>query len=371
MDLILAANGLTGIASAVACFMLAAKFRKEQQCVLQKPVFIISCTMFITGLLFLAGAFGALSFSSVDSGFVFPVLNLVILAAWFYFGIFVSGHSHIFYLLPVLIMSANVLLIINRLALFSEVLTGLVIVGVFFHVGLVDHRLKKHISYTGMAYGIALLAASIAAYLLKSDYLSAFWFVPNIASLALVAVMLKTSHPCYLYLKPEPHHLPVVVEVFRFGFFVISLSAFLMLGILGVHELGHSLAAASLGCEHSTMFGIGKAVTRVSCPGDSGSTLLTLAGLIMTLIVSALMYLFGNDFSRRISCLLAAFSFVISLDDLTVLGLPQSGFIALVFASALLACYGILLIVQNYEVEYVAGENSCASPGCNRGVDAK
>ena len=219
-------------------------------------------------------------------------------------------------------------------------------------------------SYAGMLYGFLIGGVSVFSYLKSDNHISAPWFLADILLLPVLFFMWR-KHVASPRGTFRLHHIPAVVEVFRFGLFIIFLSIFLMLGTLGVHELGHSLLANAFGCTHETKFGIGFAVTHVMCDEDGGSSFIALGGFILTVLVAAVMFIAGNDFARRISFLLLAFSMLISIDDFTGMGMPYSLVVIIVFASMMLIGYGIVLVVKEYELEYEAEE--AAVRGKSRG----
>jgi hypothetical protein len=362
-------NGLSQLSAAAASLLLARKLRSEKSCLLLKPFYLLSLALFCIAFLNILWFSGFIDISALDNLLIGPFFHLAMLAIWFYLGILISGHDHMYYLIPVFIMSINALLLLSNLAVFCDLITGLVLIGVFFYVGLIDHHLIKKVSYLGMLYGFLLLAVSITSHFMGLQYLHSFWFIPNIVLTYLIIRMRKAGHICASTPLPEKHHIPVVVEVFKFGFFVIGLSIFLMLGILGVHELGHSLAAKIFSCSHATDFGIGYAVTHVVCESSAGSTIIILGGLILTLFISLLMHFLGNDFARRLSYLLISFSMLTAIDDFAALDMPKSIVITMVFVSMLLIGYGLSLVVKNYELEYQKYEASvCATPHCEKKV---
>ncbi|MBW2972569.1 hypothetical protein KY359_06035 [Candidatus Woesearchaeota archaeon] len=358
-------NGVSQLAASVVSLLLALKLRKQKSCVLQKPFFLLSLALFCIAFLNAAWFFGIIDISGIDNALVVPFFHLAILAVWFYICFFISGHDHIYYLIPIFLMSINALLLINSLAVLCDVITGLVLIGVFFYVGFIEHNFMKKVSLVGMVYGFFIAGASVLAYATEIPYLESFWFVPNSVLFYLLFIMLIEGHVCKLSLNPSKHHVPLVVEVFKLGFFVVGLSVFLMLGTLGVHELGHSLAAKIFGCSHSTVFGIGSAVTHVSCSSGAGENMIAISGFILTLFVAMLIYFMGYEFSQRLATLILAFSMLIAVDDFTMLGLPKSVFVILIFIAALLIGYGIVLIVRNYEQEYHTREAGvCVGAKC-------
>jgi hypothetical protein len=355
-------NGVSQAAVAVISLLLALKLRKGKNCILQKPFYLLAMALTVMALLNITWARGLIHISALDNLLVLPFFHLAILAVWFYIGLFISGHEHIYYLIPLFIMSINGFLLVSNLAVLSDVITGLVLLGIFFYIGFIDHHFIKKVSYTGMVYGATIVGAALLAQFTGIQHIESFWFVPNAVLFYMLFIMLMEGHVCASALKPAKHHLPITMEIFKLGFFVIGLSIFLMLGTLGVHELGHSLGAKVMSCAYTTSFGVGHAVTHVACESGSGLLFITLSGLIMTLLISLLMYFMGHDFAKRLALMILGFSLLISVDDFTSIGLPKSIFVALVFVSAILLGYGLMLIVKNYEKEYATYEAGvCAS----------
>ncbi len=350
-------NGLSQAAAGVVSLLLALKLKQEKRCMLEKPFYLLAISFFVMSLLNILWATGMIQISNMDSMFVLPFFHLAILAVWFYVGIVMSGHDNVLWLIPIFIMSINGLLLFKSLAMISDIITGLMLVGVFFYIGFVNRKMIKHISLAGMVYGFSIIGAALLAHIGGTRHIDSFWFIPSAIMFYLVFCMLNEENICNVKSSTHKHHIPIIVESIKLGLFVIGLSVFLMLGTLGVHELGHSLAANAMGCSHETSFGIGFAKTHIVCESDAGTTLITLAGLIMTLIVAALLYFMGNDFARRIALLIIAFSFITAVEDFGALGLPQSLFVIVIFISAVLICYGLVLVVRNYEKEYEAHED--------------
>ncbi len=358
-------NGLGRLAVSVMAVLLAFRLGKEKGCVLEKPLYLLAISFFVMGLLDLLWSTGVIAASSADNFLVIPFFHLTVLAVWFYVVSMVSGHENMFYLIAVFIMGVNAFLLFSELNVIADVITGLSLMGVFFFFRPGHVKSLAKVSAGGMIYGIAVSSCALLAHFTGVPYISSFWFIPSAVLFYVMFTMMGEDDVCGMAPVAGAHHVPVVVEVFRLGLFVAGLSVFLMLGVLGVHELGHSLAAGALGCSHETSFGIGYAVTHVACGDGSGETLITLAGFGLTLLISALMFFAGNAFARRMSLLMFAFSFIIASDDFSVLGMTRSFFVIIIFASALLIGYGLMKIVQNYEAEYVSREaRACTSPLC-------
>ncbi len=359
-------NGLSQLAAAVFSLRLALKLKGEKRCLMQRPIYMLSAAFLMIAMLNLLWFFGIIPVSQWDNMLINPLFNLVFLGVWFYIGMLVSGQNHAYYLIPIFIMSANTFLVFTKLAFVSDIITGLTLIGVFFYLGFVDHHLVKRMGHAGMIYGLLLSSTAAVSYALGISHISAFWFLPNIAVLYLLHLMWKKDHVCSYVHEPEKHHIPIMVEVFKLGLFVVALGIFLMLGTLGVHELGHSLMAKSFGCTHDTEFGAGYAMTHVVCSSEAGTTLIKMGGFLLTLVIAILMYIVGTEFAKRISYLVLGFAIVISVDDLISLGFPYSAIIALVIISAILIVYGLMRVVSSYEVEYEDYEAHLCTSACGK-----
>lgn len=349
---VVALNGLSQLAAAAVSVIVAVRLKEGRKSALQRPLLFLSAAFAAIALINILWSLKVISISAWDDMFVGPVFNLVFMGVWFYAGISISGHRNVYYLIPLFVMSGNTLLIFNDLAVVCDLIVGLMLVGVFFHLGFVDRHLVRRISYAGMAYGLLIPAVSAFSYFSGAAYVGSPWFLPNILAAYMVFLIGRGQNVSVSAGHPVHHRSSVVLEVFRLGFYVLCLSVFIMLGTLGVHEMGHSLAARSFGCSHQTQFGIGHAVTHVECESAAGSTFIVLGGFALTVLISVMMYIVGNGFARRIALMIFGFSMIMAVDDFTVLGLQHSAIVALVFIASIVLGVGLVKLVKDYEVEY-------------------
>jgi hypothetical protein len=349
-------NALCQVSAGIFTLLLAMRLGKDKIDSLKRPFYLLSGVLLMLSVLNIAWSLGLIGISSLDNSIVLPLINILIMGIWFYICLVVSGHVHIYYLLPLFVMSINTMLIFSNLVFVCDLIAGLVLVGAFFHLEFTNHATFKRISYFGMAYGGALIIVSLVNYLSGMQYVKSFWFIPY-AFLSYIAFSLFRAKDLYITpFENVPRQVPLALEVVKLGLFVVGLSIFIMLGTLGVHELGHSLVAKTFGCSTETVFDIGFAKTHVVCDSTTGSTLIALGGFALTMLISLVIYMVGNDFAKRMSFMMFAFSFIISSDDFIVLKLPYSLMIIALFVTAILVAYGLVRIVQEYELEYDAGK---------------
>jgi hypothetical protein len=353
------ANASSQLAAAVATLLLALKLKKEKRCSLQNPFYILSVLLLALSLVNFLWSFGIISITSADNSYTIPIFNLSVIAVWLYTAIRMLGYKQIYYAYPLIITIASAVLILYRQAFASDLLLGFAVIAVFMSILLRKQSLGLREGLEGIAFGLSFMLASAAAFFYKLDYARTFWAIPYAAFFLVMLFALHEKKLCSYCREHQRHPVPLIVRVLKFGFFVVGLSVLLMLGILGVHELGHSIVANLYGCEHETTFGIGYAKTHVQCESDSGTVLIKLGGLSLTLLVSLSFLFMGNDFARKISSLLFAFSMLISAEDVTSLDLPYSIVMILFFVAATLTAYGMYLLVTDYELESRYSGSAC------------
>ncbi len=349
MQPIIFINGLSQFCAALIALLLALKIHdKEKQ--LRNPFYILAGIFTGIAVLNFLWSFNLIPMSLWDHLIVGPVFNIAFLGVWSFVSLRLSGHRHLYFLIPAF-MVGGVILISVGLAPLSDVLAGAALVCSFFFAGFINNHLLRWFSFTGIIYGLVLLMTGIATHLTKTAYLNSLWFIPTVAAGILLYSIYKKGH--LLRFHDCGHKdLPAIFEVLKFGMFINALFLFLAIGTLGVHEFGHSIAASLFSCAHSTSFGSGFAVTSISCPGNEGVIFIALAGFLLTAIFSALIYVTGSEYARKIGIVTGALSLFISIDDFKSIGMPESGMFLVVFISSALIVFGIASIIRSYEKEY-------------------
>lgn len=360
MESMLLLNAVSDLGVATLSFIIWHKLSKDSHKQLSRAFGVLGIIFLLLCCLNAFWSSGFIEQTEWDTLFVLPILNLAMLSVWFYVCLSVSKHNNIHYLIAFIIMGSNALLLSKNQALVSDALVAFTLLSLFFHVGIVSKSFARRISLVGIAYSVIFIAAALVSSLPGYGYVAAPWFIPNVILVLLLYNIYRRSDELHMHEQVRMKKDNFILEIVRLGLYVCGLSILLMLGILGVHELGHSLSAEFFGCSHETTYDFGNAKTHVQCEDSSASTILLLSGLVLTLLLSALMYIVGNDFARRVSSLMFAFSLIAASEDLSSLGVPDSSFIILILISSFLVIYGIVLIVRGYEQEYAHLEMSAA-----------
>ena len=132
-ETLLLVNGISRFVVAIASLFVGFLLSREKESRIPTPLYILSAVLFVSALLDLFWYFGLIGFSEADLAFVSPGFNIAMMAVWFYIGILISEHRNIYYFIPLFIMSINALLLFSDLAVVCDIISGLVLIGVFLH----------------------------------------------------------------------------------------------------------------------------------------------------------------------------------------------------------------------------------------------
>lgn len=151
------------------------------------------------------------------------------------------------------------------------------------------------------------------------------------------------------------HHYPafhLTVLLLKFLIFIFSISAFTLVSVVAVHEFGHAIVGQLYGCEVSRAILydviVGAPHTELVCKTTINETLITLGGLLTTLIVALLFYSIGERLMRKLAVLITGYSFLITYGDFLALGLSPSA----ATATTLFALFIVALSVVNLSLYY-------------------
>jgi hypothetical protein len=226
----------------------------------------------------------------------------------------------------------------------------LLIMIVFLELVFFSNLYLKKAGFAGLFYTIISIIFLI---LISLDFqlLNLLWFVPNILMFfVLYLIYLDVKNLGILEKKKVLKKKKIVflnlVNVFaKFFIFIISITGFILLSTLALHEFGHAMVAQYYGCEHT------KAViydiidyphTEIRCSSYYNDTLLTLGGLLATLTIGLIFLLAGGAFTTRLSYLIFGFSLLISYGDLTDLGISKNIIATIIFLSLIIIIIAIV-----------------------------
>ena len=266
-----------------------------------------------------------------------------------------SNRNLIYLFILYLVTVFSIILSLSSFFLFSMLASYLLMVIVFLDVIFYSNYHLKRAGVFGLVY-VLFCTLFLALDFFNFDYVSLPWFIPGIFMFLVLYFIFKDVKELKILkdIKPKSRKNFILgsAEVYiKFMIFIVSISSFIFISTISVHELGHVMVAKFYECEHTkaVIYGImGAAHTEIQCSSYYNNTLLTLSGLFSTLAISLIFFLTGGGFTKRLSFLILGFSLLIMYGDLRDLHMSSNIIVAVIFLSLIIVTLSVLYISRHY-----------------------
>ena len=334
-------NGLSYFAiSLISFFIFLIWLRKKNFCSLGKAIGINGIFYLIPSLLNFLWFSGKVIPTQSDFILIlgsFNAVNATILFALVYELVNNKGLLHFLFLF--LLTALAIPFSFTAFFLLTSFVSYLLILIVFLDLALFSNAYLKGAGYFGISYSIISLAILGLGVFLNKEPFTMYWFISNVAVFLLLYLFYKDIKSCGKETtNPKPKIKKIILPILfiKFIIFIISISAFIFISTIAVHELGHALSAQYYGCERSkaVIYDIlGPPHTEMACDGYYNNTIITFGGLIST-IALALIFLFtGGRFTTIMSYLIFGYSLLIAYGDLMDYGVSLNIITVVLFIS--------------------------------------
>jgi len=348
-------NGISALAIAVISFYIFFLwFKKKAICKLGKLIGINGIFYLIPTFLNFAWSFNLLFPQKNDFILIegcFNVIKATLLLVIVYK--LVNNKNLLYFLFLFLLSSIAIPYTINAFFLFISAASYLLILIISMELVLFSNYHLKKAGYFGILYSLISVLFLVFVFIGKKPS-SMFWFIPNIAMFSVFLLFYVDVKHCGISVKKEKPGIKRVglpLLFVKFLVFIISMSAFIFISTLAVHELGHALAAQYYGCERgkAVIYDlVGQPRTEMVCEGYYNNTVITLGGIILTFAVGFIFLLTGGKFTTIISYLIFGFSSLMVYGDLKDLNISMNIIATIMFISIILIITGIIKLSINY-----------------------
>jgi len=321
--------GLTQLV--ISIFSLCVRFnwyKEVKKSGISKIFFLMSFLYFILSILNLLWSFKVLDFNFLEYNSIltiFLIIQSLIFVILFYY---LSNNRNIFYLFSFFLLSIPVAFLeFYGFSLFLSFISYIIMLLIFLNFILFSCNCLKRAGYLGMIYSIVSLFFLILQMLnVNIAFLS---FLPNILLLFVLFYIFTDINECsFRKRKLRLKNKGILFLYFiRYFVFVITISSFVIISVIGVHEIGHALAATFLGCDYvkAVIYETDKnPYTEVICQSSLNQAFVIISGFLFTLIMGLMIFLISKEFLRLISYLIFGFSFLFAYGDLIELGLSNN-----------------------------------------------
>jgi hypothetical protein len=121
-------------------------------------------------------------------------------------------------------------------------------------------------------------------------------------------------------------NLKTAFFILKFVFFITAISIFVTIGTISIHEISHSLTAKLYGCSYNQIIFIPGEMpnTEITCTRNLNINVITLAGLIATILISIIIFITSKGAIKYISLIIFSVGVIAANIDLVALSLkPQ------------------------------------------------
>ncbi|MCP3682423.1 MAG: hypothetical protein GY861_06995 [bacterium] len=235
---------------------------------------------------------------------------------------------------------------------------------VFLNLLFFSNFYLKKAGAVGVAYAILSLLLIFFA-ISRGDIADLCWFLPNILLFFVFFFIYLDVKKCgVIKKKAKKKKKPFLPLIFiKYFIFVISMTLFMFLSTVGIHELGHVLTAQYYGCEEgkAIIYDINKMPhAEMGCDENYNETVISFGGLAATLIMAALFFFIGGDFLRIIAYYILGLSLFIAYDDLLSMGLTYNLVVPVMLISVIIIGLAIVKVSSYYLNQH---ETFCKNEG--------
>ena len=359
MNIIFFLNGLSYLAVALMAFYIFFSFSKKGE-IIRKVGNVLGAD----GIFYLIFAF--LNFSWVFKfleptkedfilmNFVLTVVSSILIVYTLYK---ITDNRNLVYLLILFLITIFAInFSMNSFFLFSVAISYLLMLIVFLDLVFFANLYLKRAGFVGMLHTITSIIFLVLVFLNFKPF-GLLWIIPNTFMFFVLYLIFLDIHELGVIEKKKALKKKITIANLigtfaKFFIFIISISAFILLSTVSLHEFGHAMVAQYYGCEHTraVIYDVLQAPnTEIKCSSYYNDTILTLGGVLATFVIALVFLLTGSQFTIRISYQIFGFSLLISYGDLTDLGISKNIIATAIFLSLIV----IIIAVTKLSIYYL------------------
>ena len=220
----------------------------------------------------------------------------------------------------------------------------------------------RNVGYFGILYsGISLILHFFLFY--DSGSLYFFSLASNFLFLVFLFVFFKDLEKYKIRIFPKLRkERSYFLSLLGHLIFIITLTNFIFIGTIGIHEFGHYGVSKFYDCEYrKIVYEDDLFHTEVLCEEGANSIWVVLGGILFPLLIAILLFLIGGTFMQEIAILIVGFNLISISKDFLDLGISNNFILGVVFLGALAIIYGIFLLAKSRteeELYFYGGEET-------------
>ena len=218
------------------------------------------------------------------------------------------------------------------------------------------NRFLRRAGLAGVVATLMMMAFSALMPVMDGNQLP--WFIPSMLLFVVFYMLFKDmKEEGPIEDHPQEHHASIHAAsiLLKFLVFITSLSAFIFLSVVSLHEFGHAIVGQYYGCEQykAVIYDVShQPRTEFSCDDPYNNFFMTIAGFAITILLGMLFLIVGDAFTYRLSTLILGYALLISYGDFLDLGLSSSLALVLTLLSVIVTILSVIRLSAYYLHHY-------------------
>lgn len=354
MSIVFALNGLSYLAVSLIAFYIYHSFCKQGEiaCKVGNILSVNGVFYLLMSFLNFLWVFGLLEPNNKDFVLVNSVVTVASSVLILYAVYKITGQRNLVYLL-VLFISTVFAINFSIKAFFVTTLavSYLLMAITFLELVFFSNFYLRWAGYIGLSYAVASILL-LALTFIGEEAHKLFWFIPAaLMFFIFLLIYLDVTNLGVIKsekLKQKKKNLILsYANVFvKFFIFITTISAFILVGTIAIHELGHALTAQYYGCNQfkAVIYDIIAPHTEIRCESAYNNTVLTFGGIAASLVIALIFILTGGQFTEGLSYLMFGFGLLISYGDMADLGISKNIIAVVLFLSLIIIMLAVIKI---------------------------
>ena len=253
----------------------------------------------------------------------------------------------------------SLLFVIGNFLSFSLIASALFTLLIFLEFTFLDDKYKR-VGYFGILYASISIILNLLLFLNPHNVYT-FSLISGFFFFLFSFFFFKDLHNINLentprYKKEKSYFFILLAHLI----FIITLTNFVFIGTIGIHEFGHYGSSKFYDCDYQKIVYDGNFFhTEILCRSLEGNVFVILGGVLLPFVLALLLFFIGGKFMKEIAILISGFNFIAISRDLADLGVSENFVFLSIFCGVLLLIYGLYSLAKSKTEEsiYFGGNN--------------
>src|SRR3989338_523339 len=355
VDILQVLGGSVGVSIAFLCFYMFAKWhRKEGLLGLARLVALTGFIFLIEGGLKFGWGLGMLETDQLEISAMFTGFNIARTIMLFFIVREILGNRRSIYIFNAYWIMALLWFYKSQDPLKAvDAVSFIFLMFIFLYLALFSDYYIRKAGIIGLAYSILSVAFLV---LLKNGVgrEQLYFFVADALLFMVVYYIFLDIDKMgigAIYGKEGNHaKMRKVMTPFRNFATVLFLIIFSLLSTVGMHEIGHAVAAAYYNCGVSSVVLYeenSSPHTEIKCSNPFNNAIITLGGIIATVLIGCFFMLIGHRLTDHIGYLVIGFGFLFGYSDLISIGISDSINALIWFSGMIIMAIGVIKLTSS------------------------